>query len=126
MSEPVMTASPVEPRGVCRIELSSEPVTLRGEPLSEIWWRGRQWAVTSYGIECLDGLYFIEKKQLSDNSGEYKYTWAEHVGRKGWADPDEFATAWMIALLLHGYGRKNSGQIRKSFGRLPPVGRHPR
>jgi hypothetical protein len=26
------------------------PVRVRGEQLSEIWWRGRQWAVTQYGI----------------------------------------------------------------------------
>jgi hypothetical protein len=44
-------------RCVPRIELSSEPVKVRGEDLSEIWWRGQQWAVTAYGIECLDGAY---------------------------------------------------------------------
>jgi hypothetical protein len=37
------------------VEMDTTSVACRGEALREIWWRGRQWAVTSYGIECLDG-----------------------------------------------------------------------
>jgi hypothetical protein len=27
-------------------------IKVSGEDLHEIWWQGRQWAVTAYGIEC--------------------------------------------------------------------------
>ena len=42
------------------IEINIEAVANRGEPLSEIWWQGRQWTVTSYGLEARDGRYHIE------------------------------------------------------------------
>jgi hypothetical protein len=48
------------------IEHSSEPVKLCGEELHEIWWRGRPWAVTAYGVEALDGCYCIERGRLNN------------------------------------------------------------
>jgi hypothetical protein len=125
----VMTASellstPLPPRrrrGAARIEISSEPVKVRGEELSEIWWRGAQWAVTAYGIECLDGTYVIESSRLLEDE---EYPWPRHMAEKIWVDLDEFVTAWMIGLFLHGHGAKaDIGRIRKSFAALPPSGR---
>jgi len=83
----VMTASellstPLPPRrrrGVACVEMSSEPVRVRGEELSEIWWRGRQWAVTAYGIECLDGTYVIERNRLLETP---EYPWPCHMAEK--------------------------------------------
>jgi hypothetical protein len=104
------------------IALSRDPVAVRGDALDEIWWRGRQWAVTAYGIECLDGTYVIEGSWLMGDMEEYP--WLRHMAEKIWVDIDEFATAWMIALLLHGHGAKvDAGHIRKSFAQLPPFGR---
>ena len=120
---------PIPPRpgrGVAVIALSREPVHVRGDELSEIWWRGRQWAVTAYGIECLDGTYVIERNRLLETP---EYPWPRHVAEKTWVDVDEFTTAWMIALLLHGPGPKRRlgkaeiERIRKSFAALPPSGR---
>ena len=47
-------------RGVNRIELDGQPVGVRGEALDEVWWRGRQWADTAFGIEKLDGTYLAD------------------------------------------------------------------
>jgi hypothetical protein len=80
-------------RGVARIELSREPVRVRGEELDEVWWRGHQWAVTAHGIECLDGTYHLEARRLLEEHGEV-YDWPEHMVGKVWVDIDEFATAW--------------------------------
>ncbi len=106
-------------RGVNRIEISSEPVKVRGEPLSEVWWRGKQWAVTAYGIECLDGTYVAEASRLAEQPG---YPWPMHMAGKKWVDIDEFTTAWMVALLLHGKSDNiNPVAIREMFGRLRPA-----
>jgi hypothetical protein len=65
-----------------------------------VWWRGRQWAVTEYGIERLDGTYVVEAKRLTENIETY--SWPGHMrGRTGWTR-EEFATAWLGALALHG------------------------
>jgi hypothetical protein len=102
-----------------RIEVATQPVRVSGETLSEIWWQGTQWAVTAYGLECRDGCYPIEgKRLLEDLPG---YSWPEHMAEKTWVDIDDFATAWMIALLLHGLSRKKLAKsVRERFGRLPP------
>jgi hypothetical protein len=117
----VQAIPPRQRRGIVRIELSSEPVKIRGEELHEIWWRGKQWAVTAYGVECLDGSYFFEAKRLLEN---LEYPWPLHMAEKNWVDIDEFATAWMIAILLHGQARKITAKaIRDTISKLPPVGR---
>jgi len=109
-----------ERRGVARIELSSEPVNLRGEPRHEIWWRGTQWAVTEYGIERLGGTHVIEAGRLLESP---KYPWPIHMAGKSWCDLEEFTTAWMVAILLHGHGRKIHRQAspRKMIRQLPPI-----
>ncbi len=68
------------------ITYNKTPVVCRGEALSEVWWQGRQWAVTAYGLERRDGTYFIEAKRLlEDLRGEPPYSWTEHIGRKLYA-----------------------------------------
>jgi hypothetical protein len=47
------------------IVYDKSPVAVRAEPLSEVWWQGRQWAVTAYGIERRDGAYVIEARRLA-------------------------------------------------------------
>jgi hypothetical protein len=37
------------------IIINDTPVRVRGDALTQIWWQGKQWAVTQYGIECRDG-----------------------------------------------------------------------
>jgi hypothetical protein len=71
----------------------------RGEDLHEIWWQGRQWAVTAYGIECRDGSYPIEAKRLTEEHKQKQpYSWIAHIrDKKCWADIDDFATAYFVA-----------------------------
>jgi hypothetical protein len=79
-------------------------VANRGEELSEIWWQGRQWAVTSSGLECRDGSYTIEAKRLAEHlRSAQPYAWTEHIGKKTWADVEDFATAYLVAVALHGF-----------------------
>ena len=47
---------------------TAEPESkLFAEPLSGIWWQGRQWAVTEYGLECRDGAYPIAVSKSKQN-----------------------------------------------------------
>jgi hypothetical protein len=78
----------------------SNSVRLCGGALDEIWWQGRQWAVTAYGIELRSGQYTINAKRLLDDLPGY--SWIMQVGLKGWADVDDFATAFFVAVAMHG------------------------
>ena len=40
--------------------MDNTPVPIRGDALPPLLWRGRQWAVTDYGIEALDGTYSLK------------------------------------------------------------------
>lgn len=94
------------------VAIDSTPVKVRGEALAPIWWRGRQWAVTEFGLECLDGTYPIEKSRLRE--GLEKHCWPEHMTEKNWVNADDFITAWLVALAMHGNG---SPFIRRTIGR---------
>jgi hypothetical protein len=66
------------------IAYDKNPVRDRGEGLSELWWQGRQWAVTAYWLECRDESYVIEKKRLLQDAATFG--WVAHMGGKNWAD----------------------------------------
>jgi hypothetical protein len=70
-------------------------VRCRGGRLSKIFWQGRQWAVTAYGVECRDGSYAIETVRLWED--EDRYGWVRHMGDKEWVDLPDFAEALRIA-----------------------------
>jgi hypothetical protein len=75
---------------------AGNPIHCRGEELSlPIYWQGRQWAVTSYGIECRDGTYAIDRKRIWEN--EDSYGWVVHLSGKGWTDLADFAETLRIA-----------------------------
>ncbi len=42
-------------------------VKLRGEPLDEVWWQGRQWAVTAHGLEARDGEVYSRQAKNVEN-----------------------------------------------------------
>jgi hypothetical protein len=88
-------------RGDQPIQIDTTPVPLRGEPLDKVLWRGKQWAVTAYGLERLNGTYNIAADQLLDGLNEYG-GFPMHVCLKTWVDTDDFLTAWLVALALHG------------------------
>jgi hypothetical protein len=103
------------------VAMDTTPVARRGEALHEIWWRGRQWAVTSYGIECLDGTHSFEAKRLAEGlhgSGPVEASWCVHMAESGWVDVDDFATAWLVALSLHGV-RVPARKVRRMITYLP-------
>jgi hypothetical protein len=100
-------------RGAKPIEMDTTPIPTNGraDKLGRIWWRGKQWAVTSDGIEALDGSYYIEAKRLLETMTDSYGGWLEHMGEKLWVDMEEFATAWLVALVLHGV-RINPRKVR--------------
>jgi len=78
------------------------------EPLDEILWQGRQWAVTTHGIEHRRGIYTITKKQLEDELP--RYSWIRHMGEKErtCSDLADFATAYLVASAIFGYQRSEA------------------
>jgi hypothetical protein len=88
------------------IVMSDESVENRGDSLSEVWWQGRQWAVTSHGIEARDGCYVIEGSRLNEVRGKTGAPdWPLHMAAKTWVDRDDFCTAFLVGLALHGHGK---------------------
>lgn len=91
--------------------------------LGQVWWKGKQWAVTSDGIETLrTPMYVIEKDRLLEQFKDRQpFPWPRHMNAKDWVDIDEFTTAWLVALVLHGYEKTwNINELLEIFGRLKP------
>ncbi len=72
---------------------------VRGEKLSKILYRNNQWAVTTFGIECLDGTYAIKKSAIKTTHPNY--SWRQHMSGKGWIEMDEFVDALKMAMKIH-------------------------
>jgi hypothetical protein len=67
---------------------------LAGEPLQVIEQFGT-WAVTDYGIECLERYYVIEKQRLHEND------WPLHMSEKTWVDMYDFLRAFYAGRCYH-------------------------
>jgi hypothetical protein len=93
------------------IEWDRTNVAVRGEPLHPVWWRGRQWAVTKYGIEALDGTYAIAADRLTEEIRTDYGNWPVHMAEKNWLDHEDFFTAWMVAIAMHG-AKVDCGDVR--------------
>ncbi|MBN6824119.1 hypothetical protein JRF84_31630 [Methylobacterium organophilum] len=89
------TIRPIE-NADAKLALAKTSGPLGGEP----WWVGRQWAVTSYGIEALDGSYPIEASRFAEDLPQW--SWIRQLGEKEWCDLADFVTAYMVAIALHG------------------------
>jgi hypothetical protein len=75
---------------------SKNDVKCLGEALSKpVYWTGRQWAVTKYGVQARDGKYSIAGGRLWEE--EDQYGWIRHMDEKGWVDMGDFAEALRIA-----------------------------
>jgi hypothetical protein len=61
-----------------------------------IYYHNKQWAVTSYGLECLTHSYLIELKRLDEMTNERE--WSDHMAEKIWCDIDAFYDAWVFAI----------------------------
>lgn len=76
--------------------------------LGRIIYKGRQWAVTSDGLErCDGGTYFIRTEAL-DPPGD-GYSWPDHLAAKAWCDWPDFVAAYAVAVLVH---RLDAGRVR--------------
>jgi hypothetical protein len=71
--------------------LSGNYVRQVGQRLHAIKWQGRQWSVTSFGIEKRDGCYAIPFDRLE------ALNWISHLAGKIWIDLPDFAEALRIA-----------------------------
>src|SRR5262249_129412 len=49
-----------------------------------VYWRGRQWAVTAYGIECRERPYFFEHSRIWEDEG--RHGWVRQLASKNWVD----------------------------------------
>ena len=76
-----------------------------------IIWKGRQWAVTEYGLETLGEpyLYSIEAGRLAETWDDGTLGLPQHMMEKEWLDVDDFVIAWLLALQLHGKGTRLAG-----------------
>jgi hypothetical protein len=91
------------------IAIDNSEVFVQGDAPEEILWRGKQWAVTAAGIEALDGTYFIHKGRLLEDAEEWP--WVRQMAEKNWCDLEEFATAYMVAVVLHGHSRVDASKF---------------
>lgn len=74
----------------------------------KVFWQGRQWCVTDYGIETIKrDRYYIEAERLGDlTDGRDRDVrpGAErmrHTGGKTWVDIEDLAAAFAVALQVH-------------------------
>jgi hypothetical protein len=61
-----------------------------------VHWEGRQWAVTGYGIEALDGMYHVPFSEIGE-TGERPLPWLEALHRRYGTDRDDLAAALKVA-----------------------------
>jgi len=107
-------------RGDRPIEHCTAEVKNRGEPLHRILWRGRQWAVTVYGVEALDGTYFFDRSRIADgvvSKFDAHHSWPVHMAEKTWVDIDDFVTCWLVAITLHGV-KVNSKHVTAALSEM--------
>lgn len=69
-----------------------------------IYFRGSQWAVTGYGIECIEherqGRYYIPKKELGGIHNDGLPMWPMHMADKNWVDLDDFFLVFEKAITI--------------------------
>jgi hypothetical protein len=91
-------------------------VVVLGETPDTVFWQGRQWAVTKYGVEARDGTYSIAADRIAEGLYTAPYAWPEHMAEKGWVDVADFNTAWLVAIALHG-AKAPKDLVRATIGR---------
>ncbi len=61
-----------------------------------VHWQGRQWAVTGYGIEALDGRYHVPFSDIPE-AGDGRPPWLDDLCRRYGTDGNELAAALRVA-----------------------------
>jgi hypothetical protein len=106
-------------RGRVRITHSTNHVEVTGRALDAIWWQGRMFAVTSFGLESRDGRLSIPASRLADGISDDSCPRLLRVCLEPWVDSEDLITAWLVAIALHcpEVGRK---RLHATLKRLPP------
>ena len=74
---------------------ASNRVQNRGDRLIKIYWKGRQWAATRFGVQARDGSYSIDRRRVWED--EERGGWIMHMAEKDWVDLEDFAEALRVA-----------------------------
>ncbi|CAO4139487.1 hypothetical protein [Methylorubrum aminovorans] len=61
-----------------------------------VYWQGRQWAVTGYGIEALDGMYHVPFADIPE-AEDGRPGWLDDLRRRYGTDGDDLAAALRVA-----------------------------
>lgn len=64
----------------------------------DVYWQGKQWVASRFGVEKRDGSYYIEADLLYKDNRAYELGWMNHMRQKQWCDLDDFATALLMSL----------------------------
>jgi hypothetical protein len=64
-----------------------------------VHWLGRQWAVTGYGIEALDGMYHVPFSDIPDAEAE-RPEWLDSLRRRYGTDRNDLDAALRVACLI--------------------------
>lgn len=65
-------------------------------------WSNSEWAVTTYGIECITEYYPIEKKRLLEGiTDKGNWTWFDQIKGKAWSTPYLFLQALIEGIRIH-------------------------
>ncbi|ACB24610.1 transporter [Methylobacterium radiotolerans] len=73
-----------------------EEVAMSHELTEPVHWQGRQWAVTGYGIEALDGMYHVPFSEIPDAEAG-RPEWLDGLWRRYGTDRDDLAAALRVA-----------------------------
>lgn len=68
---------------------------------TRLLWVGRNWGVTSFGIQSIAGAYGVAADKLLERepfSGSF--IWPIKAAQGHMADPTDFLTAWLVALAM--------------------------
>lgn len=74
-----------------------------------VHFQNEQWAVTRYGIECVNRTYPIEANRLGESWDETLPDWPRHLAGKNWVKDKLFLQAFMVALSVH------AGRYKRRF-----------
>jgi hypothetical protein len=90
--------------------IGNAPPTVSIGALSEpVYWRGKQWAVTAYGIEEVGGRYAVPKERLRSMD------WCSHMLEKMWVDAAEFREAFRRAEAVFGLDTDGAAAPRQDI-----------
>lgn len=68
-----------------------------------VHWQGRQWAVTGYGIEALDGMYHVPYAEILE-AANGQPRWLQDLCRRYGTDRDDLAAALRVARAVRSGG----------------------